>query len=92
MMVVFQNKIIYMPGLPPNARRETIEDYKSHCCGIAWREEKITSVDGTRISLCVASVMNGIQVTSTIKTVYILYFQGIMPSLFVAQQTLTGHR
>jgi hypothetical protein len=38
MMVVFQNKIIYMPGLPPNARRERIEDYKNQCGGIQWRE------------------------------------------------------
>jgi hypothetical protein len=38
MMVVFQNKIIYMPGLPPNARRERIEDYKNQCGGIEWRE------------------------------------------------------
>jgi hypothetical protein len=29
MMIVFQNKIIYMPGLPPNARKETIADYKN---------------------------------------------------------------
>lgn len=38
MMVVFQNKIIYMPGLPPNARGERIEDYKNQCGGIQWRE------------------------------------------------------
>lgn len=76
MMVVFQNKIIYMPGLPPNARREKIEDYEGQCGGIKWREERIKSGDGTRISLCVASVTNGVERPERMKTVYILYFQG----------------
>jgi hypothetical protein len=75
MMVLFQNKIIYMPGLPPSARRETIADYSSQCGGIQWREEKTTSQDGTRIHLCVASVDSG-PVGETMKRVYILYFQG----------------
>jgi hypothetical protein len=76
MMVVFQNKIIYMPGLPPHARREKIEDYKGQCGGIKWREERIRSGDGTRISLCVTSVTNGVEMSTRIRTVYILYFQG----------------
>lgn len=38
MMVIFQNKIIYMPGLPPNARGERIEDYKNQCGGVGWKE------------------------------------------------------
>lgn len=80
MMVVFQNKIIYMPGLPPNARRENVADYKNQCSGIQWQEERIKSADGTRISLCVASVVNGSDVWQPMKTVYILYFQGHFPS------------
>lgn len=75
MMVLFQNKIIYMPGLPPNARWETIAAYKSRCGGIEWCEERIRSLDGTRISLCVASV-NGAKEVPAARTVYILYFQG----------------
>ncbi|KAH7319027.1 alpha/beta superfamily hydrolase-like protein [Rhexocercosporidium sp. MPI-PUGE-AT-0058] len=47
-----------MPGLPPNARRETIADYKTQLNGIDWREERTKSMDGTRISLCVAGVNN----------------------------------
>jgi hypothetical protein len=74
-MIVFQNKIIYIPGLPPNARGEKIEDYKSQCSRVEWREERIKSLDGTRISLCVASVTNGI-ISDDMNTVYILYFQG----------------
>ena len=76
MMVVFQNKIIYMPGIPPNARRDTIADYKNQCGGIAWREQKAKSLDGTRISLCVASVEHGCAEKLYGKTIYILYFQG----------------
>ncbi|KAH9216260.1 Alpha/Beta hydrolase protein [Leptodontidium sp. 2 PMI_412] len=79
MMVIFQNKIIYMPGLPPNARRETIAEYRNQCSGIEWREVRIKPMDGTKISLCVASV-NNIDVCDT-RIVYILYFQGNASSI-----------
>ncbi|KAL2060032.1 hypothetical protein VTL71DRAFT_9854 [Oculimacula yallundae] len=79
MMVLFQDKIIYMPGLPPNARREKIADYKSQCGGIVWREEGIKSLDGTKISLCVASV-NELGACKG-RMVYILYFQGNASSI-----------
>jgi fermentation-respiration switch protein FrsA (DUF1100 family) len=80
MMVIFQNKIIYMPGLPPNARREKISDYKNQCGGIQWREERTRAADETNISLCVASVDSGTDIESK-KKVYILYFQGNASSL-----------
>ncbi|PVH77356.1 alpha/beta-hydrolase [Cadophora sp. DSE1049] len=79
MMVLFQNKIIYMPGLPPNARRETIAEYRHQCGGIEWREERIRSLDGTRISLCVTSV-NDFDACEG-RMVYILYFQGNASSI-----------
>jgi hypothetical protein len=85
MMVVFQNKIIYMPGIPPNARREKIADYKKQCGGIFWREEKTKSVDGTSISLCVASVESDIATLQERKNVYILYFQGHYLPLLVTR-------
>lgn len=85
MMVIFQNKIIYMPGLPPNARRETIADYRNQCGGIEWREERTTSSDGTQISLCVASVKTGLNPT---RVVYILYFQG----RFIALDLQNDHK
>lgn len=78
MMIVFQNKIIYMPGLPPNARREKISDYITQCGGITWREAQIVSADRTQITLCLATVgtperwLN----PSSPCPVYILYFQG----------------
>jgi hypothetical protein len=58
MMVLFQNKIIYMPGLPPNARRERIEDYAGQCGGVRWEEKRIRAADGTDLALCVANVLS----------------------------------
>lgn len=78
MMVVFQNKIIYMPGLPPNARREEIADYSGYCGSIGWKAYSTQAADGTRLALCVASV--GGEVSEVAKNeaipLYILYFQG----------------
>jgi len=77
MLVLFQNKIIYMPFLPPNARQEKISDYSKQCGAISWREERIRSTDGTAISLCVSDVVGkGDSKGKERKRVYILYFQG----------------
>ncbi|KAK0302319.1 hypothetical protein LTR01_008836 [Friedmanniomyces endolithicus] len=56
MTVVFQEKIIYMPYMPPFARSEKIADYAASCRPVEWREERIRSIDGTKISLCVGSI------------------------------------
>jgi hypothetical protein len=78
MMIIFQNKIIYMPGLPPNARRETISDYVAQCSGITWREERIRASDGTEIALCVTTVENKAASTGAPFPIekLIIYFQG----------------
>jgi len=81
MMVLFQNKIIYMPGLPPNSRREKISDYANQCTGIIWREERTRTSDGTEIALCIANVERrsvDLQQSLDAHQVYILYFQGQM--------------
>jgi len=77
-MFLFQNKIIYMPGLPPNARREKISDYINQCGGVMWQEVKIVSPDKTQLALCVASIESPriILEASIAPPVYILYFQG----------------
>lgn len=67
-MVVFQNKIIFMPFLPPYARKERISDYFSH--GIKWREVHVQA-EGAKISLCIADTD-----VDNSTTVYILYFHG----------------
>ncbi|KAH6999875.1 Alpha/Beta hydrolase protein [Ilyonectria destructans] len=84
MMVLCQNMIIYNPFLPPNARSMRIADYAKDCGGIQWREERIRSLDGTEIALCVSDVLPASDpgiVGRTKTPVYILYFQGNASSL-----------
>jgi hypothetical protein len=84
MMVVFQNKIIYMPGLPPTSRSETIANWASMCGGVKWTEEKTVAADGKKLALAVATVPlpkgKGPAVAAPDKPasahVYVLYFQG----------------
>jgi hypothetical protein len=85
MMVLWQNKIIYMPGLPPGTRREEIGDYAHQCRGVCWEEIRIRSEDGTPLTLAVASVApeqaagapESSPATPPGVHVYILYFQGV---------------
>ncbi|KAK4658699.1 hypothetical protein QC762_103820 [Podospora pseudocomata] len=89
MMVVFQNKIIYMPGLPPTARSERIADWLSRCGGLQWREERTKAADGTDLAMAVATVplpKGNRQVAadvgkSAVAHVYVLYFQGNASSI-----------
>lgn len=91
MLVVFQNKIIYMPGLPPNARKERIEDHAGLCGGIQWREDRTLTADGKDIAMAVATVpLPGSPATAREETraagavvahVYVLYFQGNASSI-----------
>ena len=86
MMVTFQNKIIYMPGLPPNARSEKVSDYAHRSGGLQWREERVRATDGTDLALCVTDVDLGRDDQSSEApdgALYILYFQG-------AHETLSG--
>lgn len=83
MLVLFQNKIIYMPGLPPSARLEQISTYQDRCGGIQWTEERIRStVDGTWLSLALANVRlcPGTCAAGAMNPrpahIYVLYFQG----------------
>lgn len=75
MTVIFQDKIIYMPYMPPFARAAKIEDYASSCKPVEWREERIRSVDGTRISLCVGRMPQSVAESAASK-VAVCYFQG----------------
>lgn len=56
MMVVFQNKIIYMPSVPPFSRSEKIADYVTRCRPVEWREQRVTASDGTSIAIAVGSI------------------------------------
>ena len=91
MMVVFQNKIIYMPGIPLGAKRERVEDYVPLCRGVQWREVKIPTEDGVVLSGVVGGVTvnkNGRNYKSSPtlqpKRVLILYLQGFVVPLPLA--------
>ncbi|KJZ77534.1 hypothetical protein HIM_03258 [Hirsutella minnesotensis 3608] len=85
MLILFQNAIIYNPFIPPNARSMRISDFAGQCRGINWREERIRSLDGTSIALCVGETSSRGLVKfgrdQGIIHVYILYFQGNASSL-----------
>lgn len=74
MMVLFQDKIIYMPGVPLFSRKEKIADYLQKCAPVKWREERIFVPDGTEIALCIGSIDDDLSDKAS-ETV-ILYFQG----------------
>lgn len=77
MMVVFQNRIIYMPSLPPFSRSETIADYEGLCGPVVWEERRIVADDGTRLALAVGCIPGRKdEETETKRRVVVLYFQG----------------
>jgi len=77
LMVLFQNKIIYMPSLPPGSRREKLEDYSKTWAGVSWEERKIKSLDGTKLSVAVAKPKDSPAAAHVNrKRVIVLYFQG----------------
>lgn len=81
MMVLFQNKIIYMPSVPPFSRREKIADYARACRPVVWEETGIRSLDGTRIALCVGRIAASegaawARGDDRRRQLVILYFQG----------------
>ncbi|KAL1957339.1 hypothetical protein VTO42DRAFT_6128 [Malbranchea cinnamomea] len=75
MMVIFQNKIIYMPSMPPFSRSEKIEDYARLCGAVRWEERRIRAEDGVEIALCVGSIPREND-DGRRKHVVVLYFQG----------------
>ena len=75
MMVIFQNKIIYMPSVPPFSRREKVEDYEGSCKPFQWRHESLRSSDGTRLSACISET-SAASAVSGHNVIHLLYFQG----------------
>ena len=85
MLVVFQNKIIYMPSVPPFSRSEKIEDYAASCRPVVWREERIKAADGTRLALAVGEIPREMSkqdedeskvLVHRRKRIVVVYFQG----------------
>lgn len=86
MTIVFQNKFIYMPYMPPFARSEKIDDYAAACRPVQWEEKRIRSLDGTRISLCLGSpppqdTKSREALETTRRRVVVIYFQGCVQPL-----------
>lgn len=71
MMVIFQNKIIYMPSVPPFARSEKVDDYAVQCRPVVWHEHDLKSLDGIALKVLEGSMPNDAQ-----DRVVVLYYQG----------------
>lgn len=77
LMVLFQNKIIYMPSLPPGSRREKLEDYSKTWAGVSWEERQIWSLDGTKLAVAIARPGESSAAAQfKRKQIVVLYFQG----------------
>lgn len=85
MMVVFQNKIIYMPSMPPFSRSERIEDYRGMCGGVGWEEGRIRSGDGVEIAVCTGRIPAEVEADAKKKKkhVVVLYFQGYVVEIIM---------
>ncbi|KAK0746348.1 hypothetical protein B0T18DRAFT_438351 [Schizothecium vesticola] len=81
MLVVFQNRIIYMPVMPSTERWERIADYAKQCRGVEWREERIKAVDRTYLEMAVATVSLQTNGERPVPRIYILYLQGNASSM-----------
>lgn len=77
MMVIFQNKIIYMPSVPPFSRSEKVEDYATQCGPVRWEEHEVKSSDGTIVKLLEGSMRSSNHSLSPVqRQVVVLYLQG----------------
>lgn len=80
MTVLFQDRIIYMPYMPPFARYEKIEDYAPICRPVEWSQTHIKSLDSTKLALCIGRVAESrceeASPHTNSKRVVICYFQG----------------
>ncbi|PKY04930.1 alpha/beta-hydrolase [Aspergillus campestris IBT 28561] len=82
-MVLFQNKIIYMPSIPPLSKFETAGDYATECRPVRWTEDSLVTKDRVHISLLLGEMPD--EATKTppeeVEHVVVLYFQGNASSL-----------
>jgi pimeloyl-ACP methyl ester carboxylesterase len=76
MTVLFQDKIIYMPYMPPFARSEKLEDYIASCMPVTWEQRHIKSSDGIRITLAIGQISRNDHKAQRANRVVICYFHG----------------
>ncbi|KIW87325.1 uncharacterized protein Z519_11961 [Cladophialophora bantiana CBS 173.52] len=79
-MVVFQNKIIYMPSVPPFSRSEKVGDYELQCKPVSWVEHDLKAADGTAIKILEGSIATSAE-SEVNGHLVVLYFQGNASSL-----------
>jgi pimeloyl-ACP methyl ester carboxylesterase len=75
-MVLFQNKIIYMPSLPPGSRRERLHHYSKTWAGVSWDQRQVKSLDGTQLTVAIARPASSESVQKQQTRTIVLYFQG----------------
>ncbi|EXJ73317.1 uncharacterized protein A1O5_03077 [Cladophialophora psammophila CBS 110553] len=80
MMIVFQNKIIYMPSVPPFSRSEKVGDYALQCKPVSWVEHDLKAADGTAIKILEGSIATSAE-SEVNGHLVVLYFQGNASSL-----------
>jgi hypothetical protein len=56
MLILLQNKLIYLPYIPFGARKETIEAYKPQLLGFGWATSDIRTRDGKKLTACVEEI------------------------------------
>ena len=56
MLIIFQNKLIYLPYIPLGARNEEIQDYSPQLQGYDWVTTEVRTRDGKKLSTCVAEI------------------------------------
>ena len=56
MLIIFQNKLIYLPYIPVGARKETIQEYRTQLLGFDWTTSEVRTPDGKSLSTCVAQI------------------------------------
>ena len=56
MLIIFQNKLIYLPYIPVGARKETIQEYRTQLLGFDWTTSEVRTPDGKSLSTCVAKI------------------------------------
>jgi len=55
-LIIFQNKLIYLPYIPLGARKETIQEYEAQLLGVDWTTTKVRTRDGRKLSTCIAEI------------------------------------
>jgi hypothetical protein len=56
MLIILQNKLIYLPYIPFGARQETIQEYRPQLLGFDWTTTEVRTRDGKKLVACVSEI------------------------------------